>query len=70
MDESPITTMIHTIIESFNDGVRAGMNVEEAKLKTIIAAYDRAKTDPNTKIPTYLHVAIEACRPAAHVEPS
>ena len=30
--------------------------------RSLIAAYDRAAADPQTKIPTYLHAAIEALR--------
>lgn len=31
-------------------------------LKALFLAYDRAQLDPNTRIPTMLHLAIEALR--------
>lgn len=36
----------------------------ESRLRAIIAAYERAKDDPNTKIPSYFMAALEAARNA------
>lgn len=34
------------------------------RLRSILAAYERAKDDPNTKIPSYFMAALEAARQA------
>lgn len=43
-------------------GIRAGVQMERVKVSAILAAYDRAIQDPNTKLPSYLMAAIEAAR--------
>lgn len=34
----------------------------ENRLRAIVIAYERAKMDPNTKMPSYLMAALEAAR--------
>ena len=62
MDESPVRTMIASIISTYSEGIDAGAAHEARKLFAIHAAYDLALKDPNVKMPSYLHAAIEASR--------
>lgn len=43
-------------------GVEAGIEIERRRTEAVLLAYDKALQDPNTKIPTMLHVALEALR--------
>lgn len=36
--------------------------ITEGRLKAILAAYERAKDDPQTKIPSYFMAALEAAK--------
>lgn len=40
-----------------------------SRLEALLAAYDRALKDPLTRMPTYLHAAIETARPVAPTNP-
>lgn len=55
--------LLRAQVDSLNECVAAGMRAQAAihamNLKGLRAAYDRALADPNTKIPTYLHMVIE-----------
>lgn len=58
--------MLKEQMEAMNNctaaGIRAGQQMERVKVTAILAAYDRAIQDENTKIPSYLMAAIEAAR--------
>lgn len=55
-----------------NQGVQALMGgilddfmqrtITEGRLRAILAAYERAKDDPQTKIPSYFMAALEAAK--------
>lgn len=63
---SPAAEMISEIAlghaKSCMAGMRAGQAAEVRKMRPVVQAYDRALLDPQTKIPTYLHAALEAMR--------
>ncbi len=48
--------------ESMRNGLTIGRQHAEQDLKSLFVAYDRAKNDPNARIPTTLHIAIENLR--------
>jgi hypothetical protein len=43
-------------------GIQAERNAMRPRLSALVAAYDRAKADPKTVIPSYLEVLIESFR--------
>jgi hypothetical protein len=50
-------------VDSAVNAFRTGMKVERDRvLEPLIFAYDMALQDPATKIPTYLHAALERAR--------
>lgn len=61
-----IAEMAFEMARASNDMVRVGMDAErkamQPRLRALVSAYDRAKADPNTVIPTYLEVLIESFR--------
>ena len=61
-EESPIRSMIAGIISTYSEGLDAGVEHASRKLLAIHTAYDMALKDPNVKMPSYLHAAIEASR--------
>jgi hypothetical protein len=54
--------MVRHVVEAHAEGIDAGYALQQKKLDTIAAAYDKALQDPSVKIPTYLHAAIEASK--------
>jgi hypothetical protein len=43
-------------------GLEAGKQIERQKVEAVLMAYDRALQNPDAKIPTYLHMALESLR--------
>lgn len=44
------------------DRANRGLFNPDVKLIALFAAYDKAMLDPNARIPTYMHAAIEGLR--------
>jgi len=57
-----VKEIVGGIVSSYNDGLDAGYDMQQRKLDTITSAYDRALSDKKTKMPSYLHAAIEAAK--------
>ncbi len=62
MNNYAIKEIVGGIVQSYAEGLDAGFDVQQRKIDTILGAYDRALADKETKMPSYLHAAIEAAK--------
>ncbi len=68
-DETPLSDLgrmmfeqVNAMNNQFSRGMEATREQLRIELKTLFAAYDRACLDPDAKIPTRLHMAMESLR--------